>query len=79
MDFWEALTLFARFVWPALLAWNIYLYRQIQFNNRELFDFKIGVAREYMNKNDMKEMFTDFEERIDKRLDQLFALFCNNK
>ena len=74
----EALTIFARYVWPALLAWNIYLYRQIQANRRDMYEYRISMARDYTSKRDLEKMFDDFERRMDKRLEQIIAI-CNPK
>lgn len=68
MSILDALEFFARFLWPVLLAWNVYLYRQIQTNNRALFEFRLAVARDYMSKRDLEKMFDDWERRIDIRL-----------
>ena len=55
--FADALEFFARYVWPLLLAWNVYLYRQIQANKAELFEFKLSVIRDYTAKRDLDRIF----------------------
>ena len=70
----EALTIFARYIWPVMLAWNIYLYRQIQANRRDMYEYRIAMARDYTSKRDFEKMFDDFERRLDKRLEQIVAI-----
>lgn len=70
MTFPEALEFFARYVWPFLLAWNVYLFRQVYQCRRDMYEYKLYVATNFTSKRDLEKMFSDFEARIDKRLDQ---------
>lgn len=74
MEFVDALEFFARFVWPLLLAWNIYLFKQNQGTRDHLLKFQLHVAENYIAKADLEKMMGGFEKRFDKRFDQLFQL-----
>lgn len=78
MTFAEALSFFGRYIWPVLLAWNVYLYRQIQATNRATYEYRLAMAKDYASKRDLEKMFDDFEKRLEKRLDQFVSL-CNPK
>lgn len=73
MTFSEAVDYFLRYLWPLLLAWNVYLYRRTQANKDDLFGFRLHVAENYTSKEDLKEMLSALEERIDKRLNQFIV------
>jgi hypothetical protein len=77
MSLADVLIFFGRYLWPLLLAWNIYLYRQIQSNQRSTFEDRLAMARDYASKRDLEKMFEAMESRIDTRLEQLFCLFQN--
>ncbi|GFM37732.1 hypothetical protein [Desulfovibrio psychrotolerans] len=86
MDISDAFVFFARFIWPPLLAWNIYLHREIQKSNADIQKGKdaigalrLHVAENYAGKKDLEKMFSDFEQRIDKRIDQLVKTLCATK
>lgn len=86
MELMDALILFARFVWPPLLAWNVYLHREIQKSRSEIQSGKdavaalrLHVAEHYTGKKDLEKMFSDFEQRIDRRIDQLVKTLCATK
>jgi hypothetical protein len=71
----ETFEYLARYVWPAVLAWNVYLFRT-------LLNLRLKMAEEYSSKADIEKMFadfglrfSDFETRFDKRLDERFSMF----
>lgn len=70
MNFLEGLEFFARFLWPVLLAWNVYLFRRTSENRDDLNAFRLHVAEKYTCKADIQKMFDDLEERLDQRLNQ---------
>lgn len=74
----DALTFFARYVWPVMLAWNIYLWRQIQANQRDMYEYRLAMTKDYASKRDLEKMFADFEHRLDKRLEQIVTI-CGPK
>jgi hypothetical protein len=73
VEFQIALDFFARYIWPLLLAWNVYLWRCTQRNWRDLYCFRLHVAENFAAKRDLEKLLTDFEARIDKRFDQLIS------
>jgi len=86
MDFTDAFVFFAKFIWPPLLAWNVYLHRSIQKSNEEIQKGKdavaalrLHVAEHYAGKKDLEKMFSDFERRIEGRIDQLVKTLCATK
>jgi hypothetical protein len=74
MDFMEAAEFFARFVWPLVLAWNIFLYRSSNKNKEALNAFQLEVAKDYASKKDLEKLFSDFETRFNKQIEQLISL-----
>lgn len=74
MDAAEIFEWIARYVWPFVLMWNVYLFQYAQTSRRELQDFKLYVARNYTSKQDLEKMLAGFEDRFDKRFEQLFQL-----
>ena len=70
----EAREMFLKYLWPVLLAWNIFLYQQIQASNSVMYEFRLEVARNYTSKRDLEKLFDDFERRMDKRLEQIFTI-----
>lgn len=74
MSWREVLELFARYLWPVLLAWNIHVYSLVQTNREEHQGFRLYVAQTYIAKADLEKMLGGFEKRFDKRFDQLFEL-----
>lgn len=70
----EALELFARYVWPMILAWNIFLFKGQQDARKEIQAYKLYVAQNYTSKADLQNMFTDFEKRFNEKLEMFFSL-----
>jgi len=64
----EAFEFIARFVWPAVLAWNVFLFRT-------LMNLRLKIAEEYTSKRDLEKMFSGFEARLETRLNERFSLF----
>lgn len=64
----------ARYIWPAVLLWNVYLFQCYLETNTALQDYKLHVAQHYTSKQDLEKMLGGFEKRFDKRFDQLFQL-----
>lgn len=60
----ETLDFVARYVWPLVVMWNVYLFRT-------LTNLRLKIAEEYTSKQDLQKMFTDFESRLAER----FTLF----
>lgn len=71
--------LFARYIWPPLLAWNVYLHRVGQKNKEAVAEMRLHIAENYSGKRDLEKMFGDFEQRIDRRIDQLVKTLCATK
>lgn len=74
MDAAEIFEWIARYVWPFVLMWNVYLFQYAQASRSQLQDFKLYVARNYTSKQDLEKMLAGFEDRFDKRFEQLFQL-----
>ncbi|GAB6177962.1 hypothetical protein JCM16814_28530 [Desulfobaculum senezii] len=70
----EIMELFARHVWPFLILWNCYLFQVAQTSQTRLQNFQLYVARNYTSKQDLEKMLEGFEDRFDKRFEQLFQL-----
>jgi len=70
--------LFAKYVWPAVLAWNVFLYQHVQATQMAIYEDRLTIAREYTSKKDLEKMFDDLENRIDKRLSEMISL-CKPK
>lgn len=67
----EYLELALRYIWPAVLGWNLYLFRRIgevQDIKLALAAYKLEVAKEYTTKADLEKMFESLEKRLDERL-----------
>jgi len=71
MTFMEAAEFFARFVWPLVLAWNVFLYRSLNKNKDDMYEFRLHVAENYASKKDLEKLFSDFETRFNKQIEQL--------
>ena len=72
----ETFEFIARYVWPAVLAWNVYLFRCLDsIRSRKsdeklaLVEFKLFVAENYTSKQDLQEIFSRFEQRFMERLE----------
>lgn len=72
----ETFEFLARYVWPAVLAWNVYLFRcldSIRFRESDeklaLVEFKLFVAENYTSKQDLQDIFSRFEQRFMERLE----------
>lgn len=74
MTFIEVIEFLARFVWPPVLAWNIYLFRYSRAQEKALDAYKLYVAENYLSKADLVTMFTGFETRMEKRLVEKFEM-----
>ena len=74
MTLMEAAEFFARCIAPFLVAWNVFLYRAFNKNRDELFALRLHVAENCASKEDLEKLFSNFEARINKQLEQLIAL-----
>ncbi|MEZ6853129.1 hypothetical protein [Halodesulfovibrio aestuarii] len=74
MDAAEIFEWIARYVWPFVLMWNVYLFQYAQTSRNQLQEFKLYVARNYTSKQDLEKMLAGFEDRFEKRFEQLFQL-----
>lgn len=70
----EAAEFFARYLWPLLLGWNLFLYNSSNKNKEALNAFQLEVAKDYASKKDLEKLFSDFEARFNKQIEQLIAL-----
>lgn len=76
MELMKTLEFFLRYLAPFIVMWNIYLHRKISENEKEIYNFRLEVAKHYTGKEDLKEMLEALEERLEKRLDQLVKTLC---
>ncbi|WP_300674083.1 hypothetical protein [Desulfoluna sp.] len=82
LSFRDLIDLGARYIWPLIVCWNVYMFQQIVSLKNDNFDLRLTMAQEYSSKADIEKMFTDFgarfsdfETRFDKRLDERFSVF----
>ncbi|WP_419174404.1 hypothetical protein [Desulfosediminicola sp.] len=68
MDGQDLLVIFLRYLWPFIVAWNVYLHRQDRNREKALSDYKLYVAQNYMSKTDLENMFEKFERSMDEKL-----------
>ncbi|VVS90784.1 hypothetical protein [Desulfoluna spongiiphila] len=72
----DAFEFIARYLWPAVLAWNVYLFRsqdalRVHQSDEKLalVEFKLFVAENYTSKQDLQDIFSRFEQRFMERLE----------
>jgi len=70
----EIIEIIARYVWPAVLAWNIYLFTGLRSQELAHIEYKLFVAENYTSKDDLKTMFDAFERRFDDKFRMLAKL-----
>jgi hypothetical protein len=70
----EILELIARYAWPPVLAWNIYLFGKINAQEKARSECQLFCARNYISKADLKEVFEAFEKRFDEKFTMLAKL-----
>ncbi|AMO56556.1 hypothetical protein GZ77_03890 [Endozoicomonas montiporae] len=51
-----------------LVTWNVYLFKRTLDNERQQSKFELSVAKNYTSKEDLKEMLTSMESRLEKQL-----------
>ena len=73
MSLKDFLDVMARFVWPVLCGILAFLFVQMQDFNAGLYEFRLHVAENYTSKQDLKEMLSALEGRMDKRFSQLLT------
>lgn len=78
MTFKEFVEIAARYIWPLVLGAFIFLCGRVQQLERTVYEQRLHVAENYTSKNDLEKMFSDFERRMDKRLDHLVRAFNAN-
>ncbi|VFQ42389.1 hypothetical protein [Desulfoluna butyratoxydans] len=71
----ETFEFIARYLWPAVLAWNIYLFRKEQANELAIVNLRLYISENYTSKRDLEKMFSDFENRLETRLNERFSMF----
>lgn len=74
----EKLEMFARYIWPLILVWNIFLFQNQLETRQEIQAYKLYVAQSYTSKADLQNMFTDFEKRFNEKLEIFFTITKQN-
>ena len=70
----DIIELIARYIWPLVLGWNIYLFGRIHAQEKAHAECKLFCARSYISKADLKDMFDSFEKRMDEKFDMVLKL-----
>lgn len=71
LTFKEVVGLLARFVWPVVLAFSVFMYAELQGVKVDLASLNLKIAEEYATKEDLQDMLDRLENRLNKRLDQV--------
>ena len=66
----QLLEVFGSYVWPAFL----YLHRMGRRNERELSDLRVYVAKNYNNKEELKNLFNNLQQHFDTRIEDVKQL-----
>lgn len=69
----------ARYIWPFVVMWNVYLFQCNLNTDKALQDYKLHVAQNYTSKQDLEKMMTGLENRLGKRLDLVLQLFSKER
>ena len=61
-------------VWPLLVGAFLYLHRMGRRNERELSDLRVYVAKNYNNKEELKNLFNNLQQHFDTRIEDVKQL-----
>jgi hypothetical protein len=75
----EIAELIARYLWPMVLGWNIFLFKGVRAQEQAHAEYKLYVAQNYTSKTDLKDMFDGFERRFDEKFSMVLNLTDNKK
>ena len=65
---------FGSYVWPLLVGAFLYLHRMGRRNERELSDLRVYVAKNYNNKEELKNLFNNLQQHFDTRIEDVKQL-----
>ncbi len=66
--------LIARYIWPLILGWNIFLFNGFRAQELALVEYRLFVSENYTSKADLKNMFDGFETRFDEKISMVVKL-----
>ena len=70
----QLLEVFGSYVWPLLVGAFLYLHRMDRRNERELSDLRVYVAKNYNNKEELKNLFNNLQQHFDTRIEDVKQL-----
>ncbi|MGB3222526.1 MAG: hypothetical protein WBB23_06975 [Desulforhopalus sp.] len=70
----DIIELIARYIWPLVLGWNIYLFGRIHAQEKAHAECRLFCARNYTSKTDLERMFNGFEKRFDEKFSMVVKL-----
>ena len=70
----QLLEVFGSYVWPLLVGAFLYLHRMGRRNERELSDLRVYVAKNYNNKEELKNLFNNLQQHFDTRIEDVKQL-----
>lgn len=68
MELKEFMGVLGRYLLPFIIAWNVYLHQGIEEQKTALAAYRLHVAENYLNKQDLENLFEKFESRFDEKL-----------
>ena len=74
----QLLEVFGSYVWPLLVGAFLYLHRMGRRNERELSDLRVYVAKNYNNKEELKNLFNNLQQHFDTRIEDVKQLIIKN-